>query len=54
MTFREARKYALQELLELYLFLHETDVPARSPAFLEFYRQAGFDEGDKTAFVQRL
>lgn len=54
MALCEARKDDLQELLELYLFLHETDVPARLPAFLEFYRRAGFDQGDKTAFVQRL
>lgn len=98
---REANTNDLKEILELYLFLHETDIPEESdhlkqtwekiithkdyrgigyateclnyakkiaeenecykmmlltgskePKTLEFYRNAGYNSSDKTAFIQ--
>lgn len=84
---REACKNDLKEILELYLFLHETDVPeesehrgkgyatdclnfarkiaeqnncykmmlltgSKSQSTLDFYKNAGYNSSDKTAFIQ--
>lgn len=60
---REARSEDLKQILELYLYLHETDVPENSEHLTttwekiisdENYRSAGYNSTDKTAFVQWL
>ena len=47
---REAKREELMEILELYLHLHEASIPET----FRFYENAGYNRGDKTAFVQWL
>ena len=76
---REAVKEDLFEILNLYLFLHEDNVPedsehlqktwkdiledvnnhmlltgTKNESTLDFYRKAGYNSEDKTAFIQWL
>lgn len=71
---REANKSDLDEILKLYLYLHEKSIPedsqhlrrtwdnnyykmmlltgSKEESTLNFYRNAGYNSSDKTAFIQ--
>lgn len=62
---REACKKDLKEILGLYLFLHETDIPEENHCYkmmlltgskeektLDSHKNAGYNSSDKTAFIQ--
>lgn len=51
---REVKKEDLNDLLHLYLDLHETLTGSKKQSTFDFYFQSGYNSTDKKAFIQWL